>query len=95
MAFPLGFWEPRPQAAITAIVLLATSELLSPYCGYAGLVVNKKRLRMAALIVALIFLTAVTYRIYDMITKPPERRTSLGLGSQTRFQGALLRLDHS
>jgi len=70
MTFPLGFWDLSLWTAITAIILLATSELLSPYYGRTGIMINKKRLRIVALIVALIFLATVAYRIYVIITKP-------------------------
>jgi hypothetical protein len=32
--------------------------------------INKKRLRIVALVLALIFLATVTYRIYEIVTKP-------------------------
>jgi hypothetical protein len=32
--------------------------------------INKRRLRIVALVVALIFLATVTYRIYEIVTKP-------------------------
>lgn len=70
MTFPLGFWDLSLWTAITAIILLATSELLSPYYGRTGIMINRERLRIIALIVALIFLATVAYRIYDIITKP-------------------------
>jgi hypothetical protein len=67
---PLSFWDLSLWTAVTAIILLATSELLSPYYGRTGLMINRKRLRMVALVVALIFLATVAYRVYDIITKP-------------------------
>ena len=70
MAFPLGLWDLSLWAAITAIILLATSELLSPYYGRTRLMINKRRLRIVALIVALIFLATVAYRIYEIVAKP-------------------------
>jgi hypothetical protein len=71
MAFPLGFWDLSLWAAITAIILLATSELLSPYYGRIDILINRKRLRIVALIVALIFLATVAYRIYGIVTTTP------------------------
>jgi len=67
MAFPLGFWDLSLWIAMIAIILLVTSELLSPYYGRTGLLINKKRLRAVAFVVALIFLATVAYRIYDII----------------------------
>lgn len=70
MAFPLGLWDLSLWTAITAIILLATSEFLSPYYGRTRLVIDRKRLRIVALVVALTFLATATYRIYDIVTKP-------------------------
>jgi len=70
MAFPLGLWDLSLWTAITAIILLATSELLSPYYGRTRLMINRKRLRIVALVVALIFLATVAYRIYGIVTLP-------------------------
>ena len=70
MAFPLGLWDLSLWTAVTAIILLATSELLSPYYGRTRLVINRKRLRIIALIVALIFLATVIYRIYGIVRSP-------------------------
>lgn len=68
MAFPLGLWDLSLWTAIIAIMLLVTSELLSPYYGRTGLLIDKRRLRMVAIIVALIFLATVAYRIYEIVT---------------------------
>jgi hypothetical protein len=69
MAFPLGLWDLSFWTAITAIILLATSELLSPYYGRTGLVINRRRLRIVALLVALVFLATVAYRIYEIVAQ--------------------------
>jgi len=65
----LGFWDLSLWTAVAAIILLATSELLSPYYGRSGVFIDRKRLRIVALAVALIFLATVAYRIYEIITK--------------------------
>jgi hypothetical protein len=70
MAFPLGLWDLSLLSATATILLLTASELLSPYYGRTRLVINRKRLRIVALIVALIFLAIVTYRIYGIVTAP-------------------------
>ena len=69
MWLPLGFWDLSLWTAIVAIILLVTSELLSPYYGRTGILINRKRLRAVALIVALIFLGTVAYRIYEIVTR--------------------------
>ena len=70
MAFPLGLWDISLWAAVMAIILLATSELVSPYYGRTSLMINRKRLRMVALIVALVFLATVAYRVYEIVAAP-------------------------
>ena len=70
MAFPLTLWDLSLWTAVTAIILLATSELLSPYYGRTRLMINKRRLRIVALLVALVFLASVAYRIYGIVTTP-------------------------
>jgi hypothetical protein len=69
MRFPLGLWDLSLWAAVVAIILLITSELISPYYGRTGIVLNRRRLRIAALLVAFIFLTTVAYRIYQIVLK--------------------------
>lgn len=69
-SLPLSFWDVSLWTAVTAIILLATSELLSPYYGRTGIMIDRKRLRMVALVVSLIFLATVAYRIYGIVTAP-------------------------
>ena len=70
MAFPLSLWDLSLWTAVIAIILLATSELLSPYYGRTRLMIDKRRLRLVALLVAVVFLATVAYRIYGIITSP-------------------------
>jgi len=68
MDFPLTFWDISLWLAITAIILLITSELISPYYGKTNLLINKKRLKNVALVVSTLFLITVVIRIYGIIT---------------------------
>ena len=68
MNFPLSFLDISLFLAVTAIILLITSELISPYYGKTNFLINKKRLKRAALIVSILFLMTVAIRIYEMIT---------------------------
>jgi len=70
MPFPLGFSDLSLWTAVVAIILLITSELLSPYYGRTGIMINRRRLRLVALIVALIFLGTVAYRVYQIVISP-------------------------
>jgi hypothetical protein len=67
MQFPLGFNELSLWLAISSIILLATSELLSPYYGRTGLLIEKGRLRRVALVLGILFLSTVAIRIYQII----------------------------
>jgi len=68
MNFPLSFWDLSMWLAVTAIILLITSELVSPYYGKTSLLINKKRLKNVALVVSILFLITVVIRIYGIIT---------------------------
>ena len=68
MNFPLSFWDISLWLAVTAIILLITSEFISPYYGKTNLLINKKRLRNIALIMGILFLMTVAIRIYSIIT---------------------------
>ena len=70
MNFPLSFWDISLWLAVTAIILLITSELISPYYGQTNILINKKRLKNAALTMGILFLITVAIRIYEIITLP-------------------------
>ena len=65
--FPLSLWDVSLVLAVTAIVLLITSEILSPYYGGANLKINKKRLKNSAITTSILFLVTVAIRIATMI----------------------------
>ena len=67
MDFPLSFEDISLWLAITAIMLLITSELISPYYGKRNLLINRKRLRNVALTVSILFLITVAIQIYEII----------------------------
>ena len=67
MQFPLTFWDISLWLAITALILLTTSELISPYYGPLNLIVNKKRLRNVAFLISALFLITVIFRIIGII----------------------------
>ena len=67
MQFPLGFYDISLWLAISAIILLATSELISSNYGRTGLLIEKGRLRRVALVLGILFLSTVAIRIYQII----------------------------
>jgi len=68
MTFQLSFSDISLLLATTAIILLITSELLSPYYGKINIQINKKRLKNAALATSTLFLATVIIRIIAIIT---------------------------
>lgn len=70
MMFPLGFWDISLLLAITAIILLITSEMLSSYYGKVNILINKKRLKNIALAVSVLFLATVVIRIINILINP-------------------------
>jgi len=68
--FPLNFWDISLWLAVTAIILLITAELTSPYYGKTKLLIDKKKLRKVALTMGILFLITVAIRIYQIITAP-------------------------
>jgi len=70
MSFPLNFWDISLLLAITAIILLITSEMLSPYHGKINIRVNRKKLKNAAFAVSILFLATVAIRIISIIIAP-------------------------
>ncbi len=66
MQFPLSFADMTLWLAIMSIILLATSELISPYYGRTNLLVEKGRLRTVALTVGIMFILSILVQIYLM-----------------------------
>ncbi|MGD8506192.1 MAG: hypothetical protein PVF15_05950 [Candidatus Bathyarchaeota archaeon] len=64
MGFPLSLWDISLWIAVTAIILLVTSELLAPYSDHFGdFVIEKTRLRLVALVLGVAFMVTVLLRI--------------------------------
>ena len=70
MSFPLVFSDLSLWLAVTAIILLVTSELLSPSYGNTNIYINNKRLRNAAVVVSILFLVTLAIRIINMVINP-------------------------
>lgn len=70
MNFPLGFWDISLFLAITAIILLITSELISPHYGKTNMLINKKKLKNAAIATSTLFLITVAIRIINILLTP-------------------------
>ena len=67
MEFPPGLWDVSLWLAVVALILLATSELVSPYHGQTNLLIDKKRLRRVALVVGILFLMTLALRAFFML----------------------------
>ncbi len=59
MSFPLMLRDISLWLCIMAIMLLIASEMLSPYYGKININVNRKRLRIIALVLSILFLATV------------------------------------
>lgn len=70
MILPIGFWDISLLLAVTAIILLITSEFLSPHYGRVNILISKKKLRNTAIIVSILFLITVAIRIVIIILNP-------------------------
>jgi len=70
MSFPLMFSDLSLLLAVTAIILLITSELLSPSYGNTNIYINNKRLKNAAVVVSILFLITVAIKIINIILEP-------------------------
>ena len=68
MDFPLSFWDISLWLAVSAVIILVTSEVVSPRYGRINILINRKRLRNVALGVGILFLVTVLIRIYGIIT---------------------------
>ena len=67
MQIPFNFWDVSLVLAVTAIILMITAELTSPYYGQTNLTINKKKLKNAAIVTGALFLVTVAIRIYTII----------------------------
>jgi hypothetical protein len=62
--FPLSIDDIGLWIAVTAIILLVTSELMGSYSNYFGdFVIEKKRLRLVALMLGAAFMVTVILRV--------------------------------
>ena len=67
MMFPLNLWDISLLLAITAIILLITSEMLSVHYGRVNILINRKRSRNTAITFAILFLATFVIRIAEII----------------------------
>jgi len=65
---PLSFWDVSLWIAFTSIILLLTSELLSSDYGRTSIAINKKRLRMVALSLGILFILTVLIFVCQMFS---------------------------
>jgi len=69
MQFPLSFSDISLWLAATSIILLITTELISPYYGQTNLHIKKGRLRTAALTLGILLLLTVLIRIFEIMAR--------------------------
>jgi hypothetical protein len=61
---PFSFSDLTLWLAVASIILLATSELISPRYGKTTLLIDKRRLRAVALTLGVLFILAIVAQIY-------------------------------
>jgi hypothetical protein len=64
---PLNFWDVSLLITMTTIMLLITTELLSPRYGKISIRINRRRLKTATLAFSLFFLGTVALRVVELI----------------------------
>ena len=67
MNIPLTFWDISLWFAAMSIVLLITSGVTSLHHGKPKIILNKRRLRNAAILMSALFLMTVGIRILEII----------------------------
>jgi hypothetical protein len=63
MQFPLSFLDISLWLAVTSIILLVTAELILPTYLQTNLLINKSRLRIAALTLGILFIITVLIQL--------------------------------
>jgi hypothetical protein len=64
LPMPLSYWDVAIWSAVTAVILLVTSELLSPHYGGIDVPLDRLRLRVVAVSVVLVFFVLLVIRVY-------------------------------
>ena len=67
MLIPIDFWDVSLWFAVTGITLLITAQIAFSYEGNATLLIDQKRLRTTAVVMAMLFLATMAIRIYDIV----------------------------
>ena len=65
--FPLDLWDLSLFLAVMALMLMITSKLLLPHSVNPKILINKKRLEKAAILIASLFLMTVLWRIITSV----------------------------
>jgi len=68
MILPIDIGEMSVLFAATSIILLVTSELLSPYQRRIHIFVSRKRLRRITKLFSILFLLTAAIQVYNIIT---------------------------
>ncbi|MFX0133288.1 MAG: hypothetical protein ACFFDN_06570 [Candidatus Hodarchaeota archaeon] len=67
MQLPLGFYDLSLWLTFSVIILYITSEFFNPLYGQKGILIDKDRLRIVALILGILFLLTNALRIVQII----------------------------
>ena len=67
MVFSFSLWDLGLWSAVTAVVILVGSEVASPYYGKVNILLDLRKLRIAAFALGLVFFLIVSLRITTII----------------------------
>jgi len=67
MQFPLNFFEVSFLLAVLSLILLVTYEILSPEYGNLNIVLERKSVKKAGLLLGFLFLFTVIIRLYQIL----------------------------
>lgn len=67
MSFPLSFSDISLWLGVLTVILLVASELISAYSRQVMIIVEKRRLRVIALVFSILFVLVVLVRIYGIV----------------------------
>ena len=66
MIFPLSISDLTLLLAVTALILVLTSELISEFYGKINVFISKKRVRNAAIVFSILFMISLTIKLTNV-----------------------------
>ena len=67
MNFPLNFGDISLLLAVLAVILVVTSEIISPYYGRLTMLISREKLRKVSLVFFVLFLATLIIRVFEVV----------------------------